>query len=98
MVGSPGVGTGSAANAATSRDVDHRRFIALIRCDTKFGVEPATAASCNSWSRGPKTPLIIAKIGAVTYSELPMSTAAANPRPDRVVVVDDDARIRDLLR
>ncbi|MBC8056198.1 MAG: two-component system response regulator OmpR, partial [Rhizobiales bacterium] len=24
--------------------------------------------------------------------------AVANPRPDRVVVVDDDARIRDLLR
>ena len=25
-------------------------------------------------------------------------TAAANARPDRIVVVDDDARIRDLLR
>ena len=24
-------------------------------------------------------------------------TAVANPRPDRIVVVDDDARIRDLL-
>ena len=25
-------------------------------------------------------------------------SAVANPRPDRIVVVDDDARIRDLLR
>ena len=27
-----------------------------------------------------------------------MSTAAVAARPDRIVVVDDDARIRDLLR
>src|SRR5438034_10378719 len=36
-------------------------------------------------------------IGSVTNEELLMN-APANPRADRVVVVDDDARIRDLLR
>src|SRR6185436_7509521 len=34
---------------------------------------------------------------AVTNVELQMNTPA-NTRPDRIVVVDDDARIRDLLR
>src|SRR5690606_33200985 len=29
---------------------------------------------------------------------MPMSSTAPNQRPDRVLVVDDDARIRDLLR
>ena len=44
----------------------------------------------------PERPAKPLRIAIVTNGEV-MSTTA-NARPDRIVVVDDDARIRDLLR
>ena len=46
--------------------------------------------------RAPESPAKPRRIAIVTNGEA-MNTAA-NARPDRIVVVDDDARIRDLLR
>src|SRR3954452_4663294 len=52
---------------------------------------------CNDWSGRPNRPAIADRIAVVTFLEVAMSTTP-NQRADRIAVVDDDARIRDLLR
>src|SRR5690349_22079427 len=74
------------------------------------GSEARGTTLCNASGRAPEAERVVTEVrnapkpwrqlvhnAAVTNRESVMNTPA-NPRPDRVVVVDDDARIRDLLR
>jgi two-component system phosphate regulon response regulator OmpR len=62
---------------------------------------PISSNFCNSVSKSrekDKSPVLALKISSVTNTDRLMTQASNTSRVDKILIVDDDARIRDLLR
>ena len=82
----------SACELATFADIHHKKANFTAR---------KNAECCNSvsiWHKTQKNDAFSIQNGAVTNYPTTMNQASTTPRADKILIVDDDARIRDLLR